>query len=1157
MNRAFGVGLMLAIASLGNSAQAQSLVLDGTVGPATELQGPVYKIPQALGTTAEQNLFHSFSQFGLRWGESANFQAAPEIRNIFTRVTGGVASEIDGLISVTGSDANLFLLNPAGILFGPNAQLEIGGSFLGTTAGAIAFGNQGEFSAVQPEAANLLTVSPSALRFSAQQGSIVSGSVAPAGTNTFRGELFGLRVAEGRSLSLLGGDVTIDGGNDTDPNRILAGGLNAPGGRIDLGGLAEAGEVALEVVGNGIVAEFPAEASLADVSLVNNARVDVRGNGGGDIAVYAEQFRATEGGRLNAGTEGSGNAGDIVVRAKDVLLSGSAGGNEYSSLYNNALDGTGNGGDIVVLGDRLQLTQGATLRSDTFSQGNSGNTTLKLTDSITLSDLSSISSDVNTEATGNSGNIEIQTGQFQALSGSKISTGVYGQGNSGALTIEADDILFSGIVSCGDRCTTNTGIFSPVLSGGQRTIGDITITANTLRLIDGGSIDSFVGGIGQASKIKLEIRDLIQLDSLSSFIDSSFQGGGEGRSGSIEIRTSQLSLNDQASISTSTNGRGDAGNIRIDAKEIRLQKRSSIRSDVFASRESDFLGEGNGGDIQINTGSLMLLDGSQISSFSSGKGNAGNIEILARDEVQLQSSHLATFVDSFKGSEAIRKAGDIVIQARSLTLLDSALNSSSLAQGDAGSIVIRTQDFIRVDGPNSFVGTGMLSFDENYKAGDIEIETGVLDVGEGIFFSTITRGGKGGDIRVLARDRISLAPEARFLTTTNGPGRAGDIEIKTPNMTLAKDAALAANTFSSGDAGDIRVQVNNHLSLQYGAQFVTITEGSGNAGKIVIQTNNLEIQGISSSSRPSGLFSNAQRGAQGRAGDIEIQAKSTTITNQGVISASSLTSANQPASDVRIVGDRLILDQGSIFTASDSGNGGNLTLNLADTVLLRNGSLLETTAGRAGAGGNGGNIAITTPILIGLPDNNSDIIANAFSGSGGNISISADAILNFELASGQSSNQLRANRTNDISASSQLGTSGSLTISGLNTDPSQGTVQLPATPTDPSNQLDHSCSAEALATNRFVITGRSGIPASPSEGSALAQPFQPTWIPLPTEQSSLSHPQQPTQPVSQSSRPTVSLLLEANRWQKNAQGIVMLTADRPVAIPTGNCLAKT
>jgi filamentous hemagglutinin family protein len=125
------------------------------------------------GAIRGSNLFHSFRDFNIPEGQSLYFQASDGIRNIFSRVTGGSSSTIDGTLGVSGSTANVFLLNPNGIIFGANARLDVRGSFAATTATAIRFGNQGFFGSSAPDAPPLLTVNPSAFCNSSRGGMIL------------------------------------------------------------------------------------------------------------------------------------------------------------------------------------------------------------------------------------------------------------------------------------------------------------------------------------------------------------------------------------------------------------------------------------------------------------------------------------------------------------------------------------------------------------------------------------------------------------------------------------------------------------------------------------------------------------------------------------------------------------------------------------------------------------------------------------------------------------------------------------------------------------------------------------------------------------------------------------------------------------------------
>jgi filamentous haemagglutinin family N-terminal domain len=172
------------------------------------------------GARRDGNLFHSFQSFSVPTGGSAFFNNAVDVQNIFSRVTGGSISNIDGVIRANGT-ANLFLLNPNGILFGARARLNIGGSFVASTANSINFADNFQYSATNPQTTPLLTVRvPVGLQMGTNPGSIVvQGNgydlsiQVPIFSPIIRGaSSTGLRVSPGKTLALVGGDVDIVGG---------------------------------------------------------------------------------------------------------------------------------------------------------------------------------------------------------------------------------------------------------------------------------------------------------------------------------------------------------------------------------------------------------------------------------------------------------------------------------------------------------------------------------------------------------------------------------------------------------------------------------------------------------------------------------------------------------------------------------------------------------------------------------------------------------------------------------------------------------------------------------------------------------------------------------------------------------------------------------
>ena len=446
---ASGVALCCLVAS--SSVQAQ-IVPDTTLPSNSQVisQGKISIING--GSRAGGNLFHSFSQFSVPTLGVAYFNNALDIQNIISRVTGSSISSIDGLIRANGT-ANLFLLNPNGIIFGPNAQLRIGGSFVASTARSLKLADGSSFSAKTPETKPLLTVSvPIGLQYGASPGSIINQSQVANSSGT----LIGLQVQPGKTLALVGGDVSLDGG-----------GLTASGGRVELGGLAGAGTVGLGINGNTFSFSFTPDSSLANVILTNDARVSVRGTGGGNIVVNANAFNATNGGRLVAGTGGQGNGGDITVNANNFSISGVGLSENGSGIYNEATtNASGNGGNITIKAESLSITDNAVLSTSTSGQGNAGSIFVQANGPVSLA-YSTIGSNVMSGAVGNGGGISITSGSLSLTDEAQLSASTFGQGNAGSVFVQAN----------GPVSLANGNIINNVESGAVGNAGGIFITA--------------------------------------------------------------------------------------------------------------------------------------------------------------------------------------------------------------------------------------------------------------------------------------------------------------------------------------------------------------------------------------------------------------------------------------------------------------------------------------------------------------------------------------------------------------------------------------------------------------------------------------------------------------------------------------------------------
>lgn len=632
------------------SVAAQNIVTDGTLGtpavaipitPNGTLNNPAqpnlpalypnaYIIQEALGRAIGDNLFHSFNRFNLNNGESAVFQSGVNIRNILSRVTGGNASIIDGLIQTQSTNVNLFLINPQGIVFGANAKLDIGGangrgSFVATTTDALIWGNDPtrQFNARTPGGADsLLTLVGDPSGFLVAQTR--PGAIAINSSQ--------LDVFPNQRLLFLGGDFTQTRGE-----------LSAQGGQVEIAAITSSGTVGLNLDDP---AKFnfaiPGSMQRADV-LINGGIISTsaRDTASGDISIQAKTITVTNGSRLFAETAGAGNAGDIyliasesieisnqstlqsVVRAGGVgdggvvflkapgtvsILNGSGlfsvideggsgkfGTNDFAgNVFDAVLGKAGKPivGSVFIDAGSILLANGSVLSASTAGNGNAGTVLAVAQDSITITNGSAIGSIVFPTANGSAGGVILGANSISIDASSRLTTSTFGNGDAGLILALADDRLtIDG---------NSSGIFSRVAPGVSKAAGGIVIGAKSLVLRNGARISVDNAGSGPAGDIFITgVAVYLDRGARISAITKSGQGGN------IELQVGVLVLNNNSNISTeagTAQAGGNGGNVFItggtfsfggDRAFIVSGKpigNSNIRANAFT---------GNGGGISI------------------------------------------------------------------------------------------------------------------------------------------------------------------------------------------------------------------------------------------------------------------------------------------------------------------------------------------------------------------------------------------------------------------------------------------------------------------------------------------------------------------------------------------------------------------------------
>ncbi|MBD2772901.1 S-layer family protein [Iningainema sp. BLCCT55] len=676
------------------TAMAQ-VTSDGTTNTTVNPNGNNFTIIN--GTEKGSNLFHSFSNFSVPTGGSATFDLVntPNITTIFSRVTGGNVSNIDGLIRTVNSSnpINLFLLNSAGILFGANAKLNIGGSFVGSTANSIKFADGAIFSISPTSDTPLLTVSvPIGLQFGTNPKPIqVEGTghnltkISPLNQGSPispQSHLTGLQlgVKPGKTLALIGGEISLVGGI-----------LEAISGRIEVGSVGS-GIVSLNPVAQGWTFGYDDVQSFRDIRFSQKALVDASGFGGGAIQIQGANVSLIDGSLALIQNLGLQPSRGINVRASGLFesIGATPNGTIGSGLRNETLT-NGNNGDITVTARQLMLSEGGRISSSTYSSGASGNITLEVADSLKVLGFSPVSitssSTINntTYGSGHAGDITILTKELTALNGGSISDATLSSGAAGNVIIKAIELVeLSGFIP---GSFVPSSISSPSLLTGNA--GNVTIDTKKLIVRDGGRIDSSILVSGKGGNLVINATDSIEvrgivpgsrnpslITSSASILDKSLRrqfglpDSPTGDSGSLTINTGKLSVTDGALVNVQNEGSGNGGALDINADSIFL----SDRGKITASAKS---GEGGNINLQVQNTVLMQRD-SQISAESGGQGNGGNITINAPFIIGLENSDIiANAIQGNGGNINLSTQGIFGLEFRNQLTPDNDITASS------------------------------------------------------------------------------------------------------------------------------------------------------------------------------------------------------------------------------------------------------------------------------------------------------------------------------------------------------------------------------------------------------------------------------------------------------------------------------------------------
>ena len=751
------------------------------------------------GATRGRALFHSFSMFNIGTSDRAYFESPDGISTIFSRVTGKEISTIDGTLGVSGR-ADLFLMNPNGVVFGKNASLDVQGSATFTTADRAIFGALQVFAADGTQAVPLLAVNvPIGLQWG-NQGGNQGGRVVSQGAN--------LQVLPGQMLRLLGNGVSVDGGS------IRA-------GKVAIASVSGNETLMIQPTGEMTIGMTTGGTQFAPIDIQKGASIDVSGNASGFISLMGSRISIRDGSTILADAYGksleSGLEGIHITGTEKIEILGDPIQNKPTVVTSDALkDAMGNSADILITTPHLILKDGARIQTRTYGSGSGGNITVR---------------SANIDASGGLVGVPLPNGKAEDIATGMVSRGEDGSsGNGGNVRLESD------------RITLTEGAEFRASTRGSGRAGDFTVLAKEVTLV--GGVLKFLTGFSTST---------------GNGIDPTIAGNG----GNLSLTSDRLTVLNGASVRTGTSGRGDAGNLTLNVREVLVSGLDPIdgtQSSISTATNSVTLpngqrvqASGRSGNLLINAASIQVLSGGMIRSNSTGSGNAGNL----------------------------------------------TLRSSFLEVGGSQRFVGSTYSFLRRSAiSNSASGSG--------NAGIMSLTSDRILVRDGAQVSTATRGlGNNGTMVVLAKtvDLIGAAPDERYPTglfvsvEPTGSGSGGSLRLSADRLTITDGSAISADTFGSGRASDVVLEVTDSILIR----------GMGPLGLIPSR--------IGSSSRQAPLIPGPSGTPTGSGGNVSVKTGRLTIDQGGILTAATVGLGN--AGSIAVVADRVALKSGGQILVGD------------------------------------------------------------------------------------------------------------------------------------------------------------------------------------------------------------------------------------------------
>ena len=1032
----------LGLCALGISAGAAAQVTpDATLGTNVSQAGQTYTISGGtiVGGT---NQFHSFQQFDLASLQIADFTGAADIQNILSRVTGPTASTINGTIRSSIDGANLWIINPNGVVFGAGSALDVSGSFHVSTADYLLLEGGGRFFADPGGNFDplLLVGNPTTFGFLEEPSPPpcfnVNCLITVSGTT--------LEVPAGQSMTFAAGEVRIESAT-----------LRAPQGRLNLASVGSAGEITL--LTGGIDNSGIGYAGDERVYMTGNSTLDVSGPGGSiyirggsflfgfdeadDETILAVNSEATDAGvididvvdrvhlqgEIRTDTNGAGNGADISIAARefgDSVRDSGIGGN---TDIVTATSGSGNAGSIFLSAEIFNLN--ADISTGTTASGNAGSINIDTTgNSLSLAVGSVVTG---TSGSGRGGDINITTTGDVFFGDGDFRTSTTGTGDAGNITLAAQNIRNAQNFS---MTSDTAGAMADAGNGGY-----ITFTATAGIELSTATLSSSTSSSGAAGTVRLEAPTIV-LTRHSAFpegVTINTDSAGAGSGGNIELVGGDIEILDDVLLTATARAGGTAGTITIDGANS-----FAIGRGAGSSIETSTTGTGGAGNIDIRSGGLVDISGdAQIrsESLNATAGSAGSISIAGRtvqihntaresidDPAAISVQTASDRTDNLPGSISISATdridishvdccptvllattngasdgGDIKIFAPVVAIDNSRIRVATNAAGNGGSVSVTGSTSLDLFGSIFEAGTrgtgqggdivlagGDVTIDgatdllantfTDAQAGNIEVSGNNVRVQRAFVEVTAGFEGTGGNVHFNAADQLTVGGTARIIATTLGSGDGGNVSMDAASLTITDDAAISVETEGTGNGGTITLSGAN-LLVDGRATVSGVTLGAGAGGNVLIDAGDLRVQGEASLS--------ADTLGPGAGGDIAIFGVNLTTAGSGRITAS--TSADGAGGNVSMDAASLTITDDAAISVETAGAGSGGTITLSGANVLVDGR--ATVSGVTSGAGDGGNMLIDAGDL--RVQGNASLSAGTLGpGAGGDIAITGGSL---------------------------------------------------------------------------------------------------------------------------------------------------------------------